>query len=191
MTSSINAASPASPTTTPSPAKGALDLSSADFIKILVAQYQHQDPFEPVDPTQSLGQLAALAQLSTLQDIQGTLQQLLATRGTSVDASGWIGYSALVPASKASPMADGSYAGTFQTASDTDVELSFFDGDGHLLHSTQVPGPIKVGDAFSWDGAGADYGVPVTIRATSMSQSLALAVWTPEVDVAQPGETAP
>lgn len=53
------------------------DVSSADFLTLLTAQFKYQDPFAANDPTRSVQQLATLSQLTTLKDIEGSLQQLI------------------------------------------------------------------------------------------------------------------
>ncbi|HUD93478.1 flagellar hook capping FlgD N-terminal domain-containing protein [Sphingobium sp.] len=54
-----------------------LDVSSADFLTLLTAQFKYQDPFALSDPTQNVQQLATLAQLTTLKEIEASLQQLI------------------------------------------------------------------------------------------------------------------
>lgn len=47
-----------------------------DFLKILVAQLQNQDPLEPMKPDQFLSQLSQLTQVEQLQNIASTLTQM-------------------------------------------------------------------------------------------------------------------
>jgi len=50
-----------------------LDLSSNDFISLLVAQIQGQDPLNPMDPTQFVTQLVQFNQLDQLMAINQEL----------------------------------------------------------------------------------------------------------------------
>lgn len=47
------------------------------FLKLLVAQLQHQSPLSPMDPTQFVGQLAQFSELSEITQINQLLQQNL------------------------------------------------------------------------------------------------------------------
>ena len=67
--------------------KDALDVSSADFLTLLTAQLQYQDPFAAKDPSQDLQQLATLAQLSTLKNIEASLQDLVAAQKSSATSA--------------------------------------------------------------------------------------------------------
>lgn len=49
--------------------------SATDFLQILVAEFQHQDPTEPTDPTQFASQLVQFANLGQLQQIDSAVQQ--------------------------------------------------------------------------------------------------------------------
>ncbi|GEM_PF-1200221 len=49
-------------------------LSEADFLRILTAEVQNQDPTTPVDPTQFASQLVQFADFGELQSINNTLQ---------------------------------------------------------------------------------------------------------------------
>lgn len=48
-------------------------LNEQDFLKILVAQMQNQDPMNPQDPTQEVGQMTQFAMLQAMQEMSQTL----------------------------------------------------------------------------------------------------------------------
>ena len=50
-------------------------LSTGDFLQILVAEFQNQDPTQPTDPTQFASQLVQFANLGQLQQIDSAVQQ--------------------------------------------------------------------------------------------------------------------
>jgi flagellar basal-body rod modification protein FlgD len=70
---------PASTSQTAGAAKVA-SLGKDDFLKLLVAQLQHQDPMSPMDNTAYMGQLA---QFSTLEQITNVGDELKRMRTTS------------------------------------------------------------------------------------------------------------
>jgi flagellar basal-body rod modification protein FlgD len=49
--------------------------SAADFLQILVAEFQSQDPTQPTDPTEFASQLVDFANLGELQQIDSAVQQ--------------------------------------------------------------------------------------------------------------------
>ena len=76
-------------TTTPKPDEKAADkvaaLGKDDFLKLLVAQLQHQDPMQPTDNAEYMGQLA---QFSTLEQITNVGKEMERLRTSSqVDQS--------------------------------------------------------------------------------------------------------
>jgi flagellar basal-body rod modification protein FlgD len=49
--------------------------SASDFLQILVAEFQNQDPTQPTDPAQFASQLVEFADLGQLQQINSAVQQ--------------------------------------------------------------------------------------------------------------------
>lgn len=71
------AASPA-PTILPRPeAGGTASLGQGDFLKLLIAQLQQQDPFEPVDNKDMLAQMAQFSSLAGTTQSNATLTQIV------------------------------------------------------------------------------------------------------------------
>lgn len=53
-----------------------VSMGKEDFLKLLVAQLQHQDPLNPADPTEFTSQLAQFGQLEQLTNANKSLEQL-------------------------------------------------------------------------------------------------------------------
>jgi flagellar basal-body rod modification protein FlgD len=70
----IPAATSSPPTTTNAGLTKNL-LTSTDFLQILVAEFQNQDPTTPVDPTQFASQLVEFSNLGQLESIDTAVQQ--------------------------------------------------------------------------------------------------------------------
>jgi flagellar basal-body rod modification protein FlgD len=69
------------------------DLDSGDFLKLMTAQIQQQDPFEPVDNSQMLAQMAQFSSLAsttksgdTLQTIADKLDSVVTAQNATADA---------------------------------------------------------------------------------------------------------
>jgi flagellar basal-body rod modification protein FlgD len=132
---------------------GAMDQS--DFLRLMTTQLSTQDPFNPVDNTQMVAQMAQFSQLAGISDMNKSLASIASVLapGRLADAASWIGRSMLTQSDIATPLQDGSYAGQISLPGDADqVNLSFVDQDGRLVHSESL-GAQKAGDlAFAWDG---------------------------------------
>src|ERR671938_509350 len=50
-------------------------LGKQDFLKLLMAQLQNQDPMKPMDDTQMIAQMAQFSALEATQSLQQTIQQ--------------------------------------------------------------------------------------------------------------------
>ena len=50
-------------------------LGKQDFLKLLMAQLQNQDPLKPMDDTQMIAQMAQFSALEATQQLQQTIQQ--------------------------------------------------------------------------------------------------------------------
>lgn len=76
------------PTTQPAGAAATpqTSLDKNDFLKLLVAQLQHQDPMQPTDNTQFMAQLAQFSTLEQITNVGDEVSRLAAaeTQGQSV-----------------------------------------------------------------------------------------------------------
>jgi flagellar basal-body rod modification protein FlgD len=74
MVSSISASSPG---IVPAGTKtGFAALGQGDFLKLMTAQLQQQDPFEPMDNKEMLAQMAQFTSLGGINDVNDTLKQI-------------------------------------------------------------------------------------------------------------------
>ena len=82
----IGALQPGGTTVLPSNPKGAL--GKDDFLKMLVAQMQHQDPLSPMDGQQMAAQLAQFSSVEQLVSINDTLKTQGGSNAALVEALG-------------------------------------------------------------------------------------------------------
>jgi flagellar basal-body rod modification protein FlgD len=76
------------PTSASNSAKASNDLTSEDaFLKLLVAQIQHQDPLNPSDGVQFLTQLTSFSQLEQLIQINQELAPQPTTKTTTTTST--------------------------------------------------------------------------------------------------------
>lgn len=176
-------------------------LGQADFLKLMTAQLQNQDPFSPVDNTQMVAQMAQFSSLAGISEMSTTLKAIaekLSSTSTA-DAVSYVGRTVLTAGGTAFGRTSGGIAGAVELAADaTDVTVTISDAGGQILHSGSL-GPQAAGTvAYDWNGkdqAGADAGpgpFTVTVNARNGAQSVAATslVWAPVESVSTAGGKA-
>ena len=89
MTTAVSSNSAAtSATATSSTPTGFAALGAGDFIKMLAAQLQNQDPSQPTDNTAMVAQLAQFTSLSATTSMGSTLTQISGQLGTMIGELG-------------------------------------------------------------------------------------------------------
>jgi flagellar basal-body rod modification protein FlgD len=83
-TSNSSSTSGTSSSTTPS---GFGSLTTADFMQMLIAELQNQDPTQPMSSQDLLGQLATMSQLQSTTDLDTALQSNTSNQQLSIGAS--------------------------------------------------------------------------------------------------------
>jgi flagellar basal-body rod modification protein FlgD len=135
-------------------------LGQAEFLELMIAQLQNQDPFKAMDPSQFLGQLAQFGTVSGIQEMQaafGTLSD--AMRSSQVlDGATMVGREVLVASDEVGLQADGSVHGALDVPTGTtELQLNIRDASGTLVRRMTLPTTAGLND-FTWDGI-ADNGV--------------------------------
>lgn len=181
-------------------------LTSSDFIKLLTAQLQNQDPTSPVDATQQLSQLAQFSTVSGISDVNTTLKsiqdQLTASssKSSTSDALSYVGHNVLVPGDTAYPRTSGGLSGAVELAGDaTDVRVTIESTDGQVLRTQSLGAQSKGTVNFDWDGLtndGTDAGAgPFKLVVTANNSGSAVdaqpLVWAPVNSVSLPATGAP
>jgi flagellar basal-body rod modification protein FlgD len=169
--------------------KPAGSMDQSDFLKLMTTQLSTQDPFNPVDNTQMVAQMAQFSQLAGISDMNKSLASIASVLapGRLSDAASWIGRSMLTQSDIATPLQDGAYAGQISLPTDADqVNVSFVDENGTLVHSETL-GAQKAGDInFAWDGKDASGAtvangpLRIVVDASSAGQAVSAttATWT-------------
>ena len=132
-------------------------MSQSDFLKLMVAQLQAQDPTNPVDNSQFVSQMTQFSTLSATQDLGTSVTSLstniAASQQTSeiLSSAGLVGHNVLVPETTADY--EGSEIdGAVNVQASGNVNVTVTDQDGNVVRTipmgTQDPGLQN----FSWDG---------------------------------------
>lgn len=150
-TSTVSAASQV---TTAAKAGG---MTQSDFLKLMTAQLQAQDPTNPVDNNQFVSQMAQFSQLQSTQDLVGSVKTLNSTVNGALQTSQVLGSSNLVNREVVVPSSTVNYAGTAVNGAANvtvpgNLTVNIIDGGGSVVRTMTVPAPSAGLTQFSWDG---------------------------------------
>ena len=190
--SKLGVTKPAASSTTSTTDATSLDQSA--FLKLMTAQLQNQDPFEPVDNAQMVSQMAQMSSVTGIAQMGTTLDRIatnLSTPGTA-EAISYVGKTVLVDGKVAYPAEDGSLVARAVLPDDaTDLTVTITDADGNFVKTlplgAQAAGEIE----FAWDGtdeSGADataspFTLSAIARTDSGSTAVTTQVWAPVLSV--------
>jgi len=131
-------------------------LSESDFLSLLVAQMQDQDPTQPSDPTAFVNQLASFSEVSGMDSMQSSMNNLASSMLASQVASGTslIGQQVIASTNTASLTSGGTVTGALDVPSTaSSVQVQVTDSNGNAISTFSVTPPSGGGDAtFTWNG---------------------------------------
>jgi flagellar basal-body rod modification protein FlgD len=133
--------------------KTANDLNVSDFLALMTAQLQNQDPLKPLDSNAFVAQLAQFGTVSGVQGMQTSLASLSTALQSSQMLTGasLVGHSILAAASSAQ-YSGGSVNGQLTVPEgSTKVTLTISDSTGQAVRHI-VMDPTAGTQGFSWDG---------------------------------------
>lgn len=131
------------------------DLGQEDFLKLMVTQFQNQDPFEPLDNGDFLGQLAQFSTVNGITSLNDSFAGLAdSMQGEQVlQAASLVGHTVLASNDVAYLEDGGSVEGAVDLRSSaSNVQIDITDVNGELVQrielGQQPPGMTR----FAWDG---------------------------------------
>jgi flagellar basal-body rod modification protein FlgD len=130
-------------------------LTQADFLQLLTAQMQNQDPFNPVDNTQMVAQMAQFSQLSATTDMSTTLKAIADKLGATSpsDSMAYIGKTVLTAGNTAYGRSSGGLTGAVQLGgAASDVHVTISDASGAVLHTADLGAQQAGTVSYDWDG---------------------------------------
>ena len=178
----------AAPKTTTAAESGTLNQN--DFLKLMTAQMQNQDPFNPVDNTQMVAQMAQFSSLAGISEMNTTMKAISDKLGatSASDAMGYVGKTVLTEGSTAYGRTGGGIAGSVELAgAATGVNVTISDMNGVTLKTMPLGAQAKGTVGYDWDGkdsTGADAGSgPFTVSINAQNNGTSVAatglVWAP------------
>jgi flagellar basal-body rod modification protein FlgD len=155
MTSPIQSSTAANAATSSSATAVASNSSAqqTQFLTMLTAQLQNQDPTNPMDNAQITSQMAALSTVTGINQLNTTLQTLSNTMSMG-SATSLIGQGVLVPGSALSLSSSQSVGGVTLAGPADSLSVTIKDASGKTVQTLQL-GAQKAGGVvpFTWDGS--------------------------------------
>ena len=133
--------------------KDSSTLGQAEFLKLMTAQLQNQDPFAPMDNGDFIAQMAQFSTVTGITEINTNLTNL----GDKLEpnriatAASFLGTSVLVPGQTVTPDDNGEIHGVIDLpASSTNVGLTISNTKGEVFHTIDLCSQTKGLVGFSW-----------------------------------------
>jgi flagellar basal-body rod modification protein FlgD len=134
---------------------GAATLGGTDFLTLMLAQLQNQDPTNPVDSNTFLTQLAQLSEvqgINTLNTSFSTLSNSM-TSAQTLQASSLLGKDALVTSSTVNQTSGATVTGAVTVPQTTSsVTLSIVNAAGQTIRTIALGAQAAGQASFTWDG---------------------------------------
>ena len=135
--------------------KKSIGMNKDDFLKLFMAQLQHQDPLNPQDPTEFLGQLAQLTQVEQAYNTSATLEKLLMAQDNSLAMTSVALIGKEVTATGTQASFDGTNPANLSyqmPASTSATTLKITNASGQTVRQIDL-GALSVGKGtYQWDG---------------------------------------
>ncbi|WP_454255303.1 flagellar hook assembly protein FlgD [Pseudomonas sp. Marseille-Q8238] len=135
------------------------DLGKNEFLNLLVAQLNNQNPLEPQGNGEFIAQLAQFSQVEGIEKLNSSMGSLLSSYQSSqaLQASSLVGRKVIVPTDKAIVDTSEPFkARMVLPASSSNVYFNVYDDKGVLVTRINM-GEQKAGNIdFTWDGKNSD-----------------------------------
>lgn len=138
--------------------KSAEELDSDDFLQLMIAQFQNQDPFEPMENGEFMGQLAQFTSAAGISGMQDSFEQFADRMGQdqALQAASLVGRHVMVE-SDTMPLGENGLSGIAQLPRNSqNLNITISDGAGQTVREMSL-GRQDAGDVpFHWDGVDDD-----------------------------------
>ena len=126
-----------------------------DFLTILVAQLENQDPFNSMDATEMIGQLTQFSMLEQMTNMNDTLTSALSalTLQTATNAASYIGRTVMASGYEVTVEDGAASATSYTLGSDAKTLKAYiYDEDGNTVRTVDLGARDAGEHTFSWDG---------------------------------------
>jgi flagellar basal-body rod modification protein FlgD len=133
------------------------ELGKNDFLKLLVAQMNNQNPLEPQDNTEFVAQLAQFSSVEGIDNLNSTVDDMASELRSSqaLQASSLVGQSVVVASNEYGFLQSGDVIASFSEipATTMNVSVQVKNKSGQTLETIQLGSHEKGSMSLRWDGA--------------------------------------
>lgn len=147
-------------------------LTEQDFIQLLVAQLQDQNPTSPTNPQDLANEFSDMAMVSGITNLTSEASQIQSSGapGQLAQAAGLIGQNVAVPGNSLRPSSSGTAQGGFTlNSAATRAMVSIFNAAGSQVGSVPVSSPSTGLNTFQWSGGSAGQPYHFSVAAVNAS----------------------
>lgn len=135
------------------------DLGKNEFLNLLVAQLNNQNPLEPQGNGEFIAQLAQFSQVEGIEKLNTSMGAMLSSYQSSqaLQASSLVGRKVIVPSEKAVVDTSESFkASLVLPVSSSNVYVNIYDNAGALVNRINLDDQAAGNVSFIWDGKDSD-----------------------------------
>ncbi len=155
-TSSASSSSSSSGSSSSSSSTGTSSLGKDDFLQLLVAQLNNQNPLDPQDNTAFVAQLAQFSTVESLENLNTSVSSILSNYSSTqaLQAASLVGRSVVAEASTAQVDTSQTFSGSLSLPSaSSSVEVGVYDSAGNKVKTISLGKQSSGTVDFSWDGS--------------------------------------
>lgn len=137
---------------------GELSLGTEDFLTLLVAQLENQDPLEPQDNTEFISQLAEFSALSAQTETNDKLDELIEAQSNSEQTAAFslLGQDVVVASDSLYLQGNSLELGFSIDEDAASADITITDDSGDTVASFSISNPNAGDNYISWDGTDAN-----------------------------------
>jgi flagellar basal-body rod modification protein FlgD len=137
---------------------GNQELGKNQFLELMIAQFNNQDPLEPAKNEEFIAQLAQFSSLEGIQNLNATVESMAAAMrsSTTLQAASLVGRSVLAPAPQALMEGNGLAGNVVNEQAGREIVVEIADASGGLVKRFSLGPQAEGGARFHWDGTDAD-----------------------------------
>ncbi len=131
------------------------ELGQSEFLELMIAQLNNQDPMKPMENGDFIAQMAQFSTVTGLTELQESFDDLAVSlqSNQALQASSLVGRTVLVPSGVGILPEDGTLSGVVDLdSSSSNLTITIQDASGQVIRRLEL-GPQQTGNVyFNWDG---------------------------------------
>ena len=171
--------SPAASTSSTSPTSGSstsgsstTTLTEQDFLQMLVAQLEDQNPLSPSSPQDLANEFAEMSTVTGINNLNTDVSNIQTSDAAAelAQAAGLVGQTVAVPGNTLTPSSSGTAKGAFSlSAAASSATVSIFNASGALVGTVPLQNLSAGLNPFTWSGGTAGQSYTFSVTATGSS----------------------